>query len=104
MTSASLYMRELPSDAYVLFYSERASINLETRQFLAPDVHGEDRSAELLGATTMLQSHRGPIVYVLLGKYIERLPEIEAEHPGGVARSYERDGKTEFAAYELPPR
>ncbi len=102
MTSASLYMRELPRDAYVLFYSDRASINLETRQFLAPDVRGEDRSAEFAGGVTSPPARRGPTVYVLLGAYLDRLPEIEAEQPGGIARTFERDGKVEFIAYEVP--
>jgi hypothetical protein len=103
MTSASLYMRGLPSDAVVLFMSERASINLETRQFLAPDVRGEDRSTEFgrSGATIDLPPHDGPIVFVLLGRYVDQLPEIEADHPGGVARTFERDGKLEFEAYEV---
>ena len=52
MTTASDYMRALPPDTFVLFYSERASINLETRQFLAPDVQGVDRSAEFNPANT----------------------------------------------------
>lgn len=102
MTSASLYMRDLPPGTRVLFLSDRASINLETRQFLAPDVRGDDRSLEFGGPAATIEPPRdGPIAYVLLGPYIERLPEIEAEHPGGVDRTFERDGKTEFATYEL---
>src|SRR5947199_9489129 len=46
ITSASLYMKTLPADAQVYFYSDRNPFSLETRQFLAPDVVGEDRSSE----------------------------------------------------------
>ena len=103
MTSASISMRDLPGGTHVLFLSERASINLEARQFLAPDVRGEDRSLEFgrPAATIEPPPGHGPIAYVLLGPYIERLPEIEAAYPGGIARTIERDGKLEFAAYEL---
>ncbi len=46
ITSASEYMKTLPPDAYVYFYSERHPLSLETRTYLAPGIDGEDRSAE----------------------------------------------------------
>ncbi|MHB8375613.1 MAG: glycosyltransferase family 39 protein [Dehalococcoidia bacterium] len=104
MTSASEYMRRLPAGTYVYFYSDRAPLSLETRQFLAPDIKGEDRSAEFAGVESIPASPRRPSAFVLLGPYEELLPQIEARFPGGRARVVMRDGKFEFAAYELPAR
>lgn len=104
MTTASDYMRRLPPGTYVLFYSERASINLETRQFLAPDVQGEDRSAEFNAANTStnIPDPARPTTFVLLDKYLSLLPDIERRYPGGTERKILRDGKIEFYAYEVP--
>jgi 4-amino-4-deoxy-L-arabinose transferase-like glycosyltransferase len=104
MTTASDYMRRLPPNAYVLFFSERASINLETRQYLAPDVKGEDRSYEFssYGGITDIPPHDGPTSFVLLGNYGTLLATLRQRYPGGVRRTFVRDGKTEFFAYELP--
>ncbi len=104
MTSASDYMRGLPPDTYVMFFSDRAPLRLETRQYLAPDVRGEDRSYEFspYGGIIDVPRHTGATAFVLLGEYLSLLPSIEARYPGGRPRMFERDGKTEFYAYELP--
>ena len=104
MTTVSEYMRDLPADTLILFYSERATINLETRQFLAPDVRGTDRSREFsdFDGSIDLPDRKQPVAFVLLGSYLPLLPRIEAKYPGGEERIVERDGKTEFYAYELP--
>jgi 4-amino-4-deoxy-L-arabinose transferase-like glycosyltransferase len=106
ITSASSYLRTLPRGEYVYFYSERHPLSLETRQFLAPGVHGEDRSREFSGAGGSIEGidRSRPVVLVLLGDYLALLPDIEAAYPGGTERIAMRDGKTEFYAYELPPR
>jgi 4-amino-4-deoxy-L-arabinose transferase-like glycosyltransferase len=105
MTSASEYVRTLPrgDGNLVGFFSDRASINYETRQFLAPNVEGVDRSVEFgsRDATIDIPADHPPITFVLLGRYLQLLPEIESRYPGGVARTVTRDGKTEFSAYEL---
>jgi len=105
MTSASIYMRDLPPDTLIYFYSGGATINLETRQFLAPDVHGVDRSSEFSPYHGSIDNpdRTRPVAYVLLGKYLSLLPEIEQRFPGGRERIATRDGRTEFYAYELPP-
>jgi hypothetical protein len=100
-TSASTYMRTLPADTYVYFYSDRAPLSLETRQFLAPDVRGEDRSAEFGGAESIPDNARRPSVFILMGRYEPLLGQIEAQYPGGEEQVVERDGKFEFAAYRL---
>ncbi len=105
MTSASVYMRDLPADTVIYFYDDRAPISLETRQFLAPDVRGIDRSREFSTYNGSIDApdRRHPVAYVLLGDYLALLPDIESAFPGGTERIVERDGKTEFYAYELPP-
>jgi hypothetical protein len=89
-----------------LFYSERAPLDLESRQFLAPDVFGSDRSAEFgpFGESLQVYDRDRLTVFVLLDRYVDLLPEIEARYPGGIVRVFERDGKFEFVAYELPPQ
>lgn len=101
MTTASEYMRSLPQGTYVYFYSARWPFRIETRQFLAPDVKGEDRSGEFAGEQSVPGDPRRPAAFVLLSPYDQLLPTIENEYPGGHERIVTRDGKFEFAAYEL---
>ena len=106
ITSASLYMRDLPPDTYVYFYSDRHPFRLETRLFLAPDVLGEDRSrqfSEAAGSIDDIDRAR-PVSFVLLPGYLDLLAEIAARYPGGRAREVKRGDSTEFIAYELPAR
>lgn len=105
ITSASLYMETRPRDEYVYFYSERHPLSLETRQYLAPDVRGEDRSAEfsdLDGSIDDIDRSRRVAFVLLNGPYIDLLAEIEQQYPGGVERAVTHDGKLDFKAYELP--
>jgi len=103
ITSASLYMKTLPAGAYVYFYSDRNPFSLETRQFLAPDVAGEDRSSEFSSRSGSIdgidRSRR--TVFVLLGAYLPLLSEIEARYPGGAEHVGRHDGLVDFAAYEV---
>ncbi len=105
MTTASEYMRDLPGDTQIFFYSNHASINLETRQFLAPDVHGTDRSREFssVDGSIDVADRTRPAAFVLLDAYLPLLTKLEGQYPDGQERIVERDGKTEFYAYELPP-
>jgi len=104
-TTASDYMRGLPDDAYVLFYSDHAPLYLETRQFLAPDVEGEDRSRDFSNLNGSIEDvDRSRMnVFVLLDEYAGLLEEVEERYPGGTARTFMRDGKFEFNAYEVGP-
>jgi hypothetical protein len=104
MTAASEYMKSLPEGAYVYFFSDRHPLGLETRQYLAPDVQGEDRSYEFSdfdGAVDGIDRSR-PAVFVLLPDYADRIAAIEVAHPGGVTREHYRRGELDFIAYELP--
>ena len=104
ITSASLYMKTLPPDGYVYFYSERNPFSLETRQFLAPDIQGEDRSSEFSDRAGSIDGidRSKAAVFVLLGAYLPLLSEIEARYPGGDERIVRHDGLVDFEAYGLP--
>ena len=106
MTTASTYIRHLPPGTYVYFYDERASINLETRQFLAPDAKGEDRSREFSPYDASIEGidRSRPVSFVLMGAYTPLIDAIAMRYPGGAERIAMRDGKLEFVAYELPAR
>jgi hypothetical protein len=102
ITAASEYMRKLPDDTYVYFYSDRHPFNLEVRQFLAPGARGSDRSFEFSGARGSIAIDRpGPVTFVLLGTYRSMLPELKDRYPGGRAVLGTHDGVTEFEAYEV---
>jgi 4-amino-4-deoxy-L-arabinose transferase-like glycosyltransferase len=105
ITSASLYMRTLPANAYVLLYSDRHPLDLETRQFLSPDTLGEDRSREFSTLDTSLDLPRwkGPVVFVLLAEYLPLIDDLERRYPRGIETTASHDGKTDFYAYEVEP-
>lgn len=104
ITTAADYVDSLPEGTFVLFYSSRAPLNLEVFQFLAPDVEGANRSFEYsnLGRSIELHDPTRPTAFVLLDDYVDLLPEIEAQYPGGVERIFRHDGKFDMAAYEIP--
>jgi 4-amino-4-deoxy-L-arabinose transferase-like glycosyltransferase len=85
-TAAVYYMRSLPPGSYVYFASDRWSINYEPRQFLAPEVHGEDRSSQFnpaRAANFRIDPTRGKPVFVLVGSYRSNLMDIWKLYPGG---------------------
>lgn len=104
-TSASTFMDRFGDDAYFYLYSDRAPLSQETRQFLAPDAVGEDRSREFSAADASIENidRTRRAVFVLMWPYFDLLPQIEARYPGGEAIEAKRDGKLEFYAYILPP-
>jgi 4-amino-4-deoxy-L-arabinose transferase-like glycosyltransferase len=104
-TTASTFMDSFGDDAYFYLYSDRAPLSQETRQFLAPDAIGEDRSREFSAADASIEGidRSREAVFVLMGPYLDLLPQIEARYPGGNAVEATRDGKLEFLAYVLPP-
>jgi hypothetical protein len=102
ITAASEYMRALPRGTYVCFYSDRHPLSLETRQFLAPDVRGEDRSREFSRKEGSIAIDVAePVAFVLLGPYAALLPSLEEAYPGGREVAVERDGAPMFVAYEV---
>ena len=106
ITAVSEYLDRLPDGTYVYFYSDRAPLDLETRQFLAPGVEGEDRSREFSDWDASIESidRSRPVVFALLEPYMELIDEIEERYPGGRAVEGRREGRLHFRAYELPAR
>jgi hypothetical protein len=105
VTAASEYMQTLSPDASVYFYSDRHPFRIETRQFLAPDVDGSDRSSEFSafnGSITMIDRSR-PVVFVVLGRYRRLAPDLEAAYPGARLITGTHAGATTFLAFEVAP-
>lgn len=104
LRTAAEYMDGLPEGTYVLLYSWRAPINQEVYQFLAPDVEGEDRSADYSdrNRVTTIDDPSRPTAFVLMDDYLDMLPAIQAEYPGGITREIRHGGRLHLIAYEVP--
>jgi 4-amino-4-deoxy-L-arabinose transferase-like glycosyltransferase len=102
LTAASLYLRDLPGDPYIYFYSGRWSLKYETPRYLAPNRSGEDRSNEF-GRFDLAPDRARDVVYVFLAPYEAEADQVRRRYPGGtlVERTRE-DGSFLFRAYELP--
>lgn len=106
MFEASRFMRVLPADRRVYFYSERWSLDYETRQYLAPDVKGEDRSTEFgrppVRGSLEVDPTRGAPVFVFLGRYRALLDQARARYPGGSVTVVGPTDAPSFVAYGAP--
>jgi 4-amino-4-deoxy-L-arabinose transferase-like glycosyltransferase len=101
LTDASLFLDRLAPQAYVYFYNEQTSINYETRQFLAPRVRGEDRSAEFGQFRLDVDPSKGEPVFVLLGDYQRLTADLRRLYPGGTTCVGSRRGRPTFVAHLL---
>ncbi|MBN9493789.1 glycosyltransferase family 39 protein [bacterium] len=103
-TAATRFMETLKPGDYVYLASDRQSINYESRQFLAPDVQGEDIGSRDPAQRFVYFPARGRPVFILLGRFRADLPQLELQHPGGkvLPGPAGTDGAA-FIAYELPP-
>ena len=96
------YLKTLDEDTYVYFYAHRWSYNYETRQFLLPEMRGEDRSNEFGGSVTLERRHDGKVAYLLIRDYALLAPQIQGLYPGGEYQEVrDSDGSLIFAAYTL---
>jgi 4-amino-4-deoxy-L-arabinose transferase-like glycosyltransferase len=102
MTDAALFMSTLPSTSHVYFYSRRWSVNYETRQFLAPHVSAEDRSAEFGHLSFDVDPTKGTPVFIFLGEYQDRLEEVRQRYPGGQVVMSDSGPEPSFRAYLVP--
>ena len=66
LTNAAFYMRDLPRDEHVYFYSARAPITHEIVRYIAPGLSGEDRSREFGGGAVTIDRTAGIPVFVLM--------------------------------------
>ena len=101
MAEASSYINRLPEGTAVYFYSGRWSFNYETRQYLAPDAQGEDRSEEF-GAYSLAADRSRDVAFVFLEPYTDRLQEVRALYPGGEVTESRDGDEVNFVAYYLP--
>ncbi len=102
IAEASKYMRQLPDDTYIYFYSGRWSFDYETRRYLAPNLRGEDRSREF-GTFDLRRESASPVAFVLLPPYTEYASEVMRLYPGGrLTDSVQEDGTFLFRVYYLP--
>ena len=98
---AVMFMAESPGDSYFYFMSNRWSVDYEPRQFLGPDVRGEDRSDEFGRFGLDVDPERGRPVFVLVGEYRPVLEALQREYPDGEVITGWRDGAPTFIAYRL---
>ncbi len=84
MTAASRYMATLPPETRVYFYSERWSFDYETRQFLAPETDGENRSSAFGDFSMTLGPGDHDVTFILLGHYRDELETLWIRYPTGV--------------------
>ena len=89
LTTALAYMRSLPHDRPIYFYSSRWSISYDTRKFLAPDLNARDASAEFADDHKLLwpPPTEDRAVWVLLDSYKARAPELQQFFPNAQLRA-----------------
>jgi 4-amino-4-deoxy-L-arabinose transferase-like glycosyltransferase len=103
MTDASFYMKRLPHDRHVYFYSVSASFTYEVRRFLAPDIVGEDRSREFGGNYSFVVANDGRVpVFVFMDAYEPDLPIVKRRYPGGQTVIGGSKSSPSFLAYTAP--
>jgi 4-amino-4-deoxy-L-arabinose transferase-like glycosyltransferase len=84
MTDASFYLKRLPRDRHVYFYSAGGSFTYEVRRFLAPGVIGEDRSGEFGGNYSFDLTNDGRVpVFLFMDAYEPDLSIVKRRYPGG---------------------
>ena len=83
LTNALAYMRALPREKPIYFYSGRWSVTYDTRKFLAPDLNARDASAEFSDDHQLLwpPPTADGAVWVFLDSYQARAPEWRALFP-----------------------
>jgi 4-amino-4-deoxy-L-arabinose transferase-like glycosyltransferase len=100
MTDASFYMKGLPGDRHVYFYSAGASFDYEVRRFLAPEVVGEDRSREFGGNYSFAVANDGLVpVFVFMDAYERDLAIVRRRYPGGQTVVGGPTSRPSFLAY-----
>jgi type II secretory pathway pseudopilin PulG len=102
LRDASEFMARLPDQPYVYFYADRWSFNYRPRAFLAPNVHGEDRSAEF-GHFRIDPDRSQDVVYLFFPPYLDQLQTVEHNYTGGTPfEKHDDNGVVEYSAYLLP--
>jgi 4-amino-4-deoxy-L-arabinose transferase-like glycosyltransferase len=103
IADAAKFIDALPQDHYVYFLSNTWSFDYATREFLAPDRRGEDRSREFGRLSLAVNERRGVPVFVLLGHYMADIDEIRERYPNGELLSGDEENPTFIAYRPTPP-
>ncbi len=104
LAAAVRHVNETNPD-YVYFFASRWTYNYETRLYLAPDVPGEDRSQRFGGrrAGDLSADRTKDVLFVLMGEYVEQLPNLMQLYPEGRAHNgISTDGRLLFVAFAVP--
>jgi 4-amino-4-deoxy-L-arabinose transferase-like glycosyltransferase len=110
LTDSLHYIKSLPAQTPIFFYSERWSINYDTRKFLAPDLNALDLSKEFSGQGETISPLSYEInpgkknVWVFLKPYEKELEIVKTLYPNGkVIRGpyFESSQGPSFMAYEI---
>ena len=103
LNHAFRYMKELPPNRHVYFYSSAASVTHEIRRFIAPDVLGEDRSREFGGNYSFAVEPDGKVpVFVFMDRYEGDVAEVRRLYPGGTTVVSGARTDPAFVAYLAP--
>ena len=82
IADAANFLDEQDEDYYVYFFSNIWSVNYATREYLAPDVRGEDRSHEFGEFSFAVDPARGRPLFVFLGTYLDEIETVREMYPG----------------------
>lgn len=98
------FVKTLPNDSYVYFYSSRWSYHYETLRFLLADYQGEDKSREFGKYDLIASTKTNSLVYIFLPEYNNALEAVEKLYPEGRKQiHYDTDGTFLFSSYLLAP-
>jgi hypothetical protein len=104
LVDAINYLNTLPDDTYVYFFAERWSFDIETRQYLAPEYAGEDRSIEYGERLDVVSDQTDrPVVYFFFGRYTELVDDVVARYPQGTLVIGSHIKPQPFVAYLVKP-
>ena len=104
LAAASHYLHD-QNPEYVYFLANRWTYNYSTRKFIAPNVPGEDRSAEFSASHVVdLGADRTKdAVFILLGADMRQIVELRTLYPEGTPlNGLSADGRLLFIAFTLP--
>lgn len=100
MADAARFLKDLPADYYVYFYSNTWSIDYATRLYLAPDVRGEDRSDRFGEHHFEIEPGRGRPLFIFLGNYRNDIDTVRELYPGREITPDDFAVRPTFRAYE----
>lgn len=100
LVKISEFVKILPKDTYVYFYSNHWSYHYETLRFLLNNYKGEDRSSQFGKYSLSKNFERTNNVYIFLPEYSNNIEEVEKLYPKGKTEIHkDTDGSLIFTSY-----